>query len=392
MHMIRKTILFLLSSLLVLSCGDDAKPIPEWPHNVPDKEDDEPVPDPLNVPTGVPPTDMVLIYGGGHHRTPYGWKPATLEEYMVCNTADGKPHWLFDGFLLLEFMDPAVNGGAGVTFITGAKYNGSYMESASKKDWNALIDYWFAEGSGLDAIEKAAENASRKTGLASAKMKIVIGIPEPITFRYSATMGGGTTYWDAGVDFNVEENRIKACKWFIDEVRARFSKGKYSHLELNGFYWVAEKATQSRGILNAIAEYTKSMNYTFNWIPYFNADGFRMWKSFGFSNAYIQPNYFFSEEVPYSRLMDACNIALMEGMGMEIEFDGNALDANGRAYRLRDYLELLKQKGIWEESLLAYYQGAWAFSWLRNSRNEADKKLYDELCNFIITRPIRKEK
>ena len=69
-------------------------------------------------------TDLVLIYGGGHHRTPYEWDKERLSDYVTYTDPDGRTQWLFDGFLLLEIMDPDGNGGSGVKFADGYTYDG----------------------------------------------------------------------------------------------------------------------------------------------------------------------------------------------------------------------------------------------------------------------------
>ena len=168
-----------------------------------------------------------------------------------------------------------------------------------------------------------------------------------------------------------------------------FNEKKYQNVELAGFYWLAEKATDTRGILNAVATYLNKLKYSFNWIPYYGADGYNQWKSFGFNYAYFQPNYFFNESVPDSRLEDACRKALDYDMHMELEFDDNALSSRGKAYRLKNYMNAFKQYGIWEKKRLAYYQGSASLLALKNSGNTADIQLYHEFCEFVISRPIR---
>ena len=128
-------------------------------------------------------------------------------------------------------------------------------------------------------------------------------------------------------------------------------KKNYQHVELAGFYWLAEKATDTRDILNAVAIYLNKLKYSFNWIPYYGADGYNQWKSLGFNYAYFQPNYFFNESVPDSRLEDACQKALTYDMHMELEFDDNALNSRGKAYRLKNY-ECIQKHGIWEKNAL----------------------------------------
>lgn len=78
-------------------------------------------------------TDLVLIYGGGHHRTPYEWDRERLSDYVTYTDPDGRTQWLFDGFLLLEIMDPDGNGGSGVKFADGYTYDGRPSGAADRE-------------------------------------------------------------------------------------------------------------------------------------------------------------------------------------------------------------------------------------------------------------------
>ncbi len=397
MNMI-SSFLISLAIPLTLACNNSPKPIPHWTDNR-QKVDTIRLSSDLYTAEKKRseisfPTDMVLLYGGGHHRTPYEWDQDRASSYVTYKDREGAEHWLFDGFLLLEFMDPATNGGPGKTLVTGYTYRGSYMPSANKQDWQSLIDYYFTPGTGVDAIDAAVGMAEAKLGAVKEKRKIVIGIPEPIVNLYSASNSGGTTYWGKldgrELDFGNDRDRILACKWYIDEVRRQFYAGKYSNVELAGFYWVAETSANTGSILNVLGRYLNDLKYSFNWIPYFNATGYSSWKEFGFNIAYLQPNYFFNESVPRSRLNDACDLAKQFGMDMELEFDENALACNGRAYKLRDYMDVFKSKGVWASLRLAYYQGSWALHNLRHSSDKKDQELYHEFCKFVTERPIRK--
>lgn len=335
--------------------------------------------------------DMVLLYGGSGHRSPSNWGEGDVRGYVTYKDRDGKYHWLYDGFLLLEFMMTQYNK----TLVTGYQHNGEYLHSATKVVWENLADYYFKSYYAIDALEKCVETATRTLGEPPSKRKIFIGIPEPIRYEDSHNQTGGSIYWGEldgkQLDFSVSADRVKACIWFIDRVRANFMAKNYKYVELAGFYWVAEKASNSRDILQPISEYLHEQKYSFCWIPYFNADGYKEWNYLGFDWAYLQPNYFFTESLKPDRLSTACDNAIKAKMGMEVEFDGNALESwgNHMGYRLREYLDYFKDYGAWENCRLAYYQGSWAVNWLRDSKSEADQNLYYYLCDWIVSRPIR---
>ncbi len=376
-------------ALAAAACSpEESKEVPDWHKYMPDT-------DPVAPPSGDQiPSDMVLLYGGSHHRSPYKWSGKYLKDYVLYQNEEGKYEYLFDGFLLLEFMTVENGSSENRTYITGYTYNNVALPSARKENWQELIDYYFEADGGVEAIEQAVTLAVAESGKApETKRKVVIGIPEPITYASYSNTSSSTVYWGeldgAQMDFSKTSDRLAACKWYIDQIIKKFEAKKFTYTELVGFYWVAEKATQTRDLMSSLGSYLDGKGLTFNWIPYYNADGFSEWKSFGFDCAYLQPNYFFSTTVPDSRLSDACSQALKYGMGMEIEFDGNALEKNGRGYKLRNYMEYFKRYKVWDTLPLAYYQGSWALKWLKNSSSSADNELYHDFCEFVTSRPYR---
>lgn len=387
----KRILFFLLLCCLytgLIACQDDDRAIPEYSSG----EDTEDTVVKLydweeNRPDILASTDMVLLYGGGHHRTPYKWDKEQLNSYVTYVDTEQQAHWLFDSFLFLEIMDKGT-GGANKMFAKG--YG---LESANQTDWSNLIDYYFQSETGIGALDACVKEASGILGTPQQKRQIVMCIPEPIVYQHPEQTSSSTKYWgkidNQTLDFSKSSDRIQACKWYIDQIRAKFNEKKYKNIELAGFYWVAEKATDTRSILNNVAAYLNKMKYSFNWIPYYGADGYNQWSSLGFNYAYFQPNYFFNESVPDSRLKDACQKALDNNMHMELEFDDNALSSRGKAYRLKNYMNAFKDYGIWEKKRLAYYQGSASLLALKKSGDSADTKLYHEFCQFVISRPIR---
>jgi hypothetical protein len=334
-------------------------------------------------------SDMVLLYGGGHQRTTYTWASPRLDAYVTYVDESGTEHWLFDAFLFLEIYDSGSSGN-NVCFSTGYK-----LASATKSDWQNLIDYYFQDNTGIGALDKLITSAISRLGTPKEKHKVIISIPEPIKRADYQNESSSSKYWGSvdgkSLDFADDSDRLIACQWFIDQCRAAFNAKGYKNVELAGFYWLAEKSTYTSTIISSVGDYLHTMNYSFNWIPYYTADGYSMWKYYKFDYAYLQPNYFFNTTTPKSRLTDAFNMAKGAGMGgMEIEFDDNCLDGYGRAYKLEDYMEVFKEKGVWDSYRLAYYQGSNTLYTLKKSTNAANQALYHEFCNFVITRPTRR--
>ena len=328
-------------------------------------------------------TDLALIYGGGAHRK-MTWDEEHFVPYISYTDRKGKDHWLFDGFLMLEIID-----GKGKIFATGY-----YGVPSTKDDWTALVDYYFTPGQCVDALNQCIAKKVKGLGKPSKKRKIIIGIPEPIVAglnsHYEQTPAD---YWGdidgKKLDFNDPDDRIIACKWYIDYVRNKFDEGKYNQLVLAGFYWIAETAGHTKTILPVVGEYIHQAGYTFNWIPYWKGGtdepDYFSWKALGFHKAYLQPNYFFNDKIPYSRLEEACKVAKDYDLDLELEFDMRVFTNQGdRSSRLYDYLNAFRQNGVLTDKRIAYYQDADALYHLYHASNAKEREIYHDFCTFVV--------
>lgn len=313
--------------------------------------------------------DMVLIYNGGAHRSTV-WDEEKFEPYVSALSADGTTeNWLFDGFLFLEIHDGTNS------------YASGYRPTAARKDhWIGLMNTYMTDGYGIKALNSCIEKAKSKCKDPLKKRKIVISLPEPIPNQKNWGELNGKK-----MDFSNDEDRIAASKWYIDYVIQRFKDEKMKNVELSGFYWLAEEATNTRTFVDEVAKYLHEKKYSFYWIPYFKSDGFNEWKSLGFDQAFLQPNHFFNDKIPDSRIDETCELAKSYGMSVEMEFDENALEGKGRAQRLRAYIDGFKRNNVFQTLDIAYYQGGEAFYRLRHG-TENDKALYYELANLIAER------
>lgn len=355
--------------LFVSSCGDtnDTEPVPAPP------VDESDYPWEKERTALLPTKDMVLIYGGGAHRTTV-WDKEHLVPYVSYTDESGKEQWLFDSFLFLE-----IHNGKGKMFASG--YTGA---PATQKDWMDLADFYFQSKIAVGALDKCIGDAIPRIGKPARKHRIVIGLPEPI----QGQKDWGSLKDGKMLDFSYSIDRIAACEWYIDYVRKKFKELMPQNVELAGFYWIAEEATNTRAIVRDISAYLNELKYSFNWIPYFKSDGYNEWKGLSFNYAFLQPNYFFNESVPYDRLDEACQIAVKNEMDMEVEFDENVLvGMNEWGNRLYDYMNAFRENGIWDTKRLAYYQGNNALYKLSVSSHSTDKKLYHDFCRFVVDRP-----
>lgn len=317
--------------------------------------------------------DMVLMYYGGAHRETV-WNHDQCMSCVAYRDNDGDLHWMFDGFLFLEFKD-----GKGRSFA-------SYYEPlpCRKTEWEELYNCYFREGRACSALEECIEEVKSEIGEPGNKRKVVFTLPEPIP---------GQKDWGEldgrALDFSKDADRVEACKWYIDSVIRRFEEEDFKNLELDGFYWIAEEATNSRTILHEIGEYMRSLGYKFYWIPYWGSDGYGEWKELEFDVAYQQPNYFFYQQKPDSlHLKNVCAFAKEKGMYLEVEFDERALKRSSdyRADRLHEYMDAYQKYGVVDSLPMAYYIGNCMVYDLKVSEDPDDNRLYDWFSNIVVRR------
>lgn len=314
--------------------------------------------------------DIVLMYYGASNREK--WTTNQVSHFVTHTFKDGHTEWLFPAFLYMEFKiaDKDIMLAPGYAKIP-----------ATKTDWQWLVDRYFAKGEGLDALNKAIQNAKVKLGEPPFKHKVILGIPTPIK---------GQTNWgktNRGLNFNKVDDRIDAVMWFVDNVLNRFKSAHFENIELEGLYWIDEDMETGAELFPSLSKLIKNKGVKYYWIPYYFAKGSARWLYYGFDYGYIQPNYFFSLDRPKSRLEEACVKAKRYGHALEIEFDERHFSQrNTFGKRLEDYLDVFEKNGIFDSCALAYYCGNAAFLKLSQSRDPYDVQLLDRLSGFIVKR------
>ena len=316
--------------------------------------------------------DMVLIYNGAVHR-PLEWNKDQFLPYVVHQDQQGKKNWLFDGFLFTEFVD-----GKGHYFAHGKATD----TLARRPEWEWLMECQLKKDKGLSGLDQCISEQISEMGNPPFRHKVVVVMPVPEK---------GQTDWgnlDHPLDFSKDEDRIEACKWYVDRFLERYQEQGYTNFDLEGFYWVCEKDGAYRDILVPIGDYIRSKNLRLFWIPYWTAVGFDNWKTDKFDFAYIQPNYFFKNEVNYERLDAVCAFAKGTNMGLEMEFDHRALAGSpeNKRDRLISYIEAFEKNGVFKDASVAYYEGGGAIYEFYRSNNPQDKEIMDRLAKIIIQR------
>lgn len=395
--------LFIIPAVVLsAACGDEDHTVPDYGQGKPTPPVENPEPDQV-YPWEEARTemldfaDMVLIYGGGRQRYIPNWDADRLQSYVTYTDESGKETWFFDAYLWLEFADYGAGSNL-VTYATGYKdpVTQKYLDSATKADWERLINYYFLNNHNLAQLDRVTAAAAVRLGQPVRKPRVVISIPEPIVHANCMNSTSRTDYWGEldgrKLDFADNADRLDAVIWYIDRCRAMFNDRGFKNIELAGFYWICEHSRDTSTILDNVSQYLHKLNYSFNWIPYYSAQGYADWKKWGFDYAFLQPNYFFNDATPLSRLDDACNLGIRAGMSMEMEFDDNVFASRGdacRAYKLRNYMDAFRRYGVWADKRIAYYQGNNTVHSIKVSQNADDRALFHEFAKFVTTRPYR---
>ena len=333
----------------------------------------------LSTPRGgyrqAPLLDMVLIYQGGLQRM--DWTPGEMRPYVVHTNQSNKKDWFFDGFLFLEFQN-----GAGYNYNPG--YSGN--KEARKQEWEWLSNRLFEDGKAISALNSCVAEAKKELGEPSFRHKVVVGLPEP--FLNQQDWGELN---DVKLDFSKREDRITACKWYIDLVCEKFKESNLEHLDLDGFYWVSEQMSTNDFITVEIGDYIRSKGERFYWIPYYMSNGYSQWKDYGFDIAYLQPNYFFNKKIGEERVRNACELAFTHNMGLEMEFDGCALFESKENHRdrLLNYINTFQAQDVFKNASIAYYEGGGGIYQFSQSSNPKDGEIMDLLHSLIVERRIR---
>ena len=354
--------------------------------------------------------DMALCYGGHSARSPQTWTKERFEKTVVYTDKSGRKHWFFDAMLMLEIWDDNYS----VSYALSAEGE----NSSRKSHWEGLLDYWFADNTGFQALDDCIAENAEKIGDPPAPRHIVFSLPDPVYFEnYSHGASGSdknTVYWGTidGVkmDFSKMDHMLKAYKWYINEIRARFAEKAYKHIELLGFYIISETLTMKGGwryeykkheeLIPKVADYCHSLNEGLYWIPYAVGDtehnkAVKNWKKFGFDLAILQPNYYWNNK----NWSTTCSYINNYDMGMEFEFEGshggstsilgNSSTAQSKKSRFREYMTNARSYGIYGKKPIVLYTGTNALYELATSSVASDQELYHEFGKFIIDSPLK---
>ncbi|MBE3576334.1 MAG: DUF4855 domain-containing protein [Limnochordales bacterium] len=338
-------------------------------------------------------SNIILIYTGYYASGAGDWDLISALPYVAYGKmTPGEPgslpkiewvDWFFDTYLFLGLQAPS-----GRAFDSPLRAAPARME-----DWQWYIDHLFEEGAQLGAFDEAVAFAKQKgLGPEDYRGKVIIMIPNPITSQrdFGDVDGDGKSENFSTIgqtSKQASEARIKAVRWYVNQVLERWQARNYQNLELIGFYWVEEQvhtsALSETPTLRTVADDLHQQGYLLFWIPWFNAPGARNWKQYGFDVVIHQPNYMFNTKIPRDRLKEAADIARAYGMGVEIEADSTILKSESGRERYLDYLRAGVEYGYMQGAIKAYYQDARALQEAFFSWSPEVRRMYDATYEFV---------
>jgi hypothetical protein len=245
------------------------------------------------------------------------------------------------------------------------------------KNWHWYVENTFAKGFNADALDIATGEVKKQLGLPDYKTKVFLSILYPFKTQthFGDLYGNGEQ-----LDFSKQEDRLKAVKWIIDEQLKIYKERNYQNTELCGFYWFEEQLLTTdageREMLRYATDYVHKLGYKVIWIPYFQANGYLVWRDYGIDYACMQPNYsFYNNETDWVLYANERHIKKL-GMAYEMEIGGTS-----EVYidRYNDYMRVGVETGFMNSSHM-YYQGGGPGEFYQAFISK-DKKLNDVYHN-----------
>ncbi len=234
-----------------------------------------------------------------------------LMPYTAYLDKNGKiKDFFFDSYLFLPCMGYGPSGAR------------MHLESGNPTkaiDWTTYVDDTFYNNANVDALESAFGKTKAALGDTKSKAGVFFTLLYPSTEATNFGSLGGKS-----LNFSKLEDRKYALKWMIDEQIKRFEQKGYKHLDLVGFYWLEEftAASGDGELIKYASDYLHSKGLKFIWIPWYEANGYNKWQSYGFDVACMQPNLMWLGYHDPNRVEDSVKLSEKYGLCMEMECDG----------------------------------------------------------------------
>lgn len=262
----------------------------------------------------------------------------------------------------------------------------------TKDSWNSYLADLFTPGQQLHALDDAMQDVNATFGL-QQKEKVILTLPYPDA---NQSQFGSLEQNEEALSFSEKaeggeqavQNRSRAVQWYYDKLMDQWNSAGFGNLDLAGIYWYKESVDKTvyheKELVQNTAQMVRDNGQRFIWIPFFSASGFEDWKSYGFTDAFLQPNYYATQDPPEDRMDRAAALAKQYGAGIELEFDNRILTT--RYYYDLFYNELRKahELGLEGDTPNAYYMGL-AQTLLDTVHSDVPqiRKIYDDMYRWI---------
>ena len=314
----------------------------------------------------------ILVYAGGPNRPAY-----SVDDFVhligVVDTTDRPAGWLCDGAI---FLEPFAVSGRSYLRVPG-------RSPSEGVDWQVYLDSVFASRGPIARFDSAVELMSQVAGSLGRPYQFAIMIP------YPDQKAGTIQFAGSAYDLTEMAGRKAAARTYVEEVLRRFNERSYHHITLSAFYWAEEGLVDIPDtiLVQGVAAEVHRKGRKFLWIPAYRNQGVPFWRSMGFDEAWLQPNFFFHPEVAQIRLDSALAIARGLGMGIEVEFDRRMFNSPAFGDRLVPYIDALEAAPDFRGRPIAIYEGGGALIQLSYARDEWHRALYHRLVSVLQPPP-----
>jgi len=327
-----------------------------------------------------------------------------LAYYVAHHAEDGRPGaWFFDSFLPFTLGLPSGNfiyndinlgssrSGEGDFFAIPSPNPGH------KGDWLAFLDTLFAADGFLARLDRVITALRPRLGAPPHKRNVVITIPYPHETQaaFGAIRRGGPRLNFSVTGQNLmraTEQRLEACRWYVDETLARWRRAKFPELHLLGFYWVYESLhyawqVDDHWLLKELYPFIRRRGSRLFWIPFYSSFNVHLLsdaRGFYFDAAFLQPNHIFYYNIP--GVEQAAEEARARGAGLEIEYYLSLPKAfsvgREKFQRFRNYLNAGVTHGYMTESACAHFNGFNDLHKAARHRDRRERQCYHDLFHF----------
>jgi len=159
----------------------------------------------------------------------------------------------------------------------------------TKEDFlDFVYNQTFRPGYNMDALELATNEVKIALNMPTFKFNVYLSLLYP---NKLVTNFGEVN--ERSLNLSMEEDRIDALKWLIQEQIRVFEERNCRNLQIAGFFWFTEetKMKEDSSMIKRINDHIHNIGFSSIWSPYFNAQGWDKWRELGFDLATMQANY-----------------------------------------------------------------------------------------------------